>query len=377
MAQAGSSHAAERRAALKELYLRAQGCVRCTELAATREKVVFGAGNADADLMFVGEAPGANEDRLGLPFVGQAGKLLDKLLGEIGLERGDVFIANALKCRPPGNRDPLPEEISNCRDYLFEQVELIEPRVVCSLGNFSTKLLRNDPAGITRVHGQPEVITIGRRAVRLYPIYHPAAALYTPAHARDPARGLRTAARAARAAAAPAARRRRSRARGGSRRRRSRARSRARGHVPPGRARADPARRPAGAFLRAQGGLGRRLSRVPGVSSRSRRARHLLASLLLGGTLALPAAAAAQTGSTTTPGAGNSPTLSQQPPVSLGGSKSKPKATTPAPKRSTTATAPARLPNTGYDVVQVGLLGLVLVLLGIGLRLRTRDVRWR
>jgi DNA polymerase len=142
--------------------------------------VVFGAGNADAELMFIGEAPGANEDLKGLPFVGQAGKLLERLLEEIGLSRGDVFIANVLKCRPPGNRDPLPAEIDNCQEYLFEQVALVAPRVICSLGNFSTKLLRRDPAGITRVHGQAEVITLGRRAVRLYPIFHPAAALYTP-----------------------------------------------------------------------------------------------------------------------------------------------------------------------------------------------------
>jgi DNA polymerase len=170
----------ERREALKAVYEQARTCVRCSELAATRQTVVFGAGNADADLMFVGEAPGANEDKQGLPFVGQAGKLLDKLLGEIGLERGDVFIANVLRCRPPGNRDPRPEEIENCQEYLLRTVELIEPRVICTLGNFSTKLLRGDPAGITRVHGQPEVRPIGRCAVRLYPIYHPAAALYTP-----------------------------------------------------------------------------------------------------------------------------------------------------------------------------------------------------
>jgi uracil-DNA glycosylase len=172
--------AAERREALKLVFEQARGCVRCPELASTRKTVVFGAGNADADLMFVGEAPGASEDEQGLPFVGRAGKLLEKLLGEIGMARADVFIANVLKCRPPGNRDPLPAEIDNCRDYLYRQVELIQPRVICSLGNFSTKLLREDPTGITRVHGQPEVLTLGRRAVRLYPIYHPAAALYTP-----------------------------------------------------------------------------------------------------------------------------------------------------------------------------------------------------
>jgi DNA polymerase len=143
--------------------------------------VVFGAGNADADLMFVGEAPGANEDKQGLPFVGQAGKLLDTLLGEIGLARGEVWICNVLKCRPPGNRDPLPGEIDACQDYLFRQLELIEPRVVCTLGNFATKLLRNDPAtGITRLHGRDEIRQIGPRSVRLYPLYHPAAALYTP-----------------------------------------------------------------------------------------------------------------------------------------------------------------------------------------------------
>jgi uracil-DNA glycosylase len=172
--------AAERREELKAVWRQAQGCTNCPQLAATRQTVVFGSGNADADLMFVGEAPGVNEDKQGLPFVGQAGRLLDTLLEEIGLTRGDVFIANVLKCRPPGNRDPLPQEIDACQDYLFRQLELIEPRVVCTLGNFSTKLLRGDPTGITRLHGRDEVRRIGPRRVRLYPIYHPAAALYTP-----------------------------------------------------------------------------------------------------------------------------------------------------------------------------------------------------
>ena len=172
--------AAERREELKAVWRQAQTCTKCPQLAAARQTVVFGSGNADADLMFIGEAPGANEDKQGLPFVGQAGRLLDTLLSEIGLERADVFIANVLKCRPPGNRDPLPQEIDACQDYLFRQIELIEPRVICTLGNFSTKLLRADPTGITRLHGREEVRQIGPRRVRLYPIYHPAAALYTP-----------------------------------------------------------------------------------------------------------------------------------------------------------------------------------------------------
>jgi uracil-DNA glycosylase len=172
--------AADRREALKAVYEQARGCEKCPQLAATRTTVVFGAGNADADLMFVGEAPGANEDKQGLPFVGSAGKLLEKLLGEIGLGRADVFIANVLKCRPPGNRDPHPTEIEACQDYLWRQIDLIQPLVLCTLGNFSTKLLRGDSTGITRLHGSAEVRVIGPRAVRLYPIYHPAAALYTP-----------------------------------------------------------------------------------------------------------------------------------------------------------------------------------------------------
>jgi uracil-DNA glycosylase len=175
------SSAAERREELKAVWQQASTCTRCPQLAATRNTVVFGSGHADADLMFVGEAPGANEDQQGLPFVGQAGRLLDTLLGEIGLTRGDVFVVNVLKCRPPGNRDPLPQEIDSCQDYLFRQLELIEPKVVCTLGNFATKLLRGDTTGITRLHGRDELRQIGPRVVRLYPLFHPAAALYTPA----------------------------------------------------------------------------------------------------------------------------------------------------------------------------------------------------
>jgi len=156
-----------------------RSCERCA-LAATRTQVVVGSGDPDADLMFVGEAPGFHEDRQGVPFVGQAGGLLERLLAEIGLSRDRVYIANVLKCRPPGNRDPLPDEIESCRGYLFDQVELIRPRVVCTLGNFATKLLTGSPLGITRVRGTPQTCRLGEVEVQLYPIYHPAAALYTP-----------------------------------------------------------------------------------------------------------------------------------------------------------------------------------------------------
>jgi uracil-DNA glycosylase len=155
-------------------------CTRC-RLAQGRTQVVFGAGNSRADLLFVGEAPGFHEDKQGLPFVGQAGKLLEKLLAGIGMTRQDVYIANVLKCRPPGNRDPQPDEIEACESHLFRQIELIEPTVVATLGNFATKLLSGRPLGITRVHGQEQETTIGSRTVLLYPLYHPAAALYTPA----------------------------------------------------------------------------------------------------------------------------------------------------------------------------------------------------
>ena len=154
-------------------------CTRC-RLAEGRTQVVFGNGDPNADLMFVGEAPGFHEDKQGFPFVGQAGKLLDQLLGGIGLSREDVYVANVLKCRPPGNRDPMQDEIEACESHLFRQVELIEPKVVATLGNFSTKLLSGKPLGITRVHGQVQQVTLGGRSVLLFPLYHPAAALYTP-----------------------------------------------------------------------------------------------------------------------------------------------------------------------------------------------------
>ncbi|UJA20414.1 uracil-DNA glycosylase [Thermoleophilia bacterium SCSIO 60948] len=171
-----SAPAAERREELVSVFHEASVCTRC-ELSETRTKVVFGSGNADADLMFVGEGPGKSEDEQGLPFVGRAGQLLGQLLGEIGLSRDEVFIANVVKCRPPGNRDPMPGEIEACRPYLLEQVRLIEPKVIATLGNFSTKLLTGSPTGITKVRGRPQAKRIGVRDVYLFPILHPAAAL--------------------------------------------------------------------------------------------------------------------------------------------------------------------------------------------------------
>ena len=172
--------AAERREELVALYKEARACTRCP-LHDSRTQVVFGNGNADADLMFVGEAPGFHEDQSGLPFVGRAGQLLDELLGEIGLERKDVFVANVLKSRPPGNRDPQPDEIEACKPYLWKQVELIEPKVIGTLGNFATKLLTRSNRGISQVHGKPQPAELGGRTVTLYPLFHPAAGLRTPA----------------------------------------------------------------------------------------------------------------------------------------------------------------------------------------------------
>ncbi len=172
-------NAEKRRQALVEVYKEASTCVQCA-LSEGRQNVVFGAGDADADLMFVGEAPGAQEDIQGLPFVGRAGQLLNQLLAGIGLSRDDVFIANVLKCRPPGNRDPEPVEIETCTPYLLRQVQLIEPKVIATLGNFATKFVTRSPQGITRVRGTPQVHDIGGRTLFVFPLLHPAAALRTP-----------------------------------------------------------------------------------------------------------------------------------------------------------------------------------------------------
>ncbi len=157
---------------LDELRVEALACTAC-RLSEGRTQVVFGDGDPEADVVFVGEAPGQHEDEQGVPFVGRSGQLLDRLLGEIGLDRSDVYIANVVKCRPPGNRDPRPDEIEACKGYLSEQLRLIDPRVVVTLGNFSSKLLLKTETGITRVRGTAYEWW-GRRLV---PTFHPAAAL--------------------------------------------------------------------------------------------------------------------------------------------------------------------------------------------------------
>jgi uracil-DNA glycosylase family 4 len=166
-------------AELEELKQQLESCGRC-HLAESRTRLVFGEGDPFADLMFVGEAPGYHEDKQGRPFVGAAGKLLEELLASIGLQRQQVYITNVLKSRPPNNRDPQPEEVEACKPFLFTQIGLIQPKVICSLGNFATKLLSGQPTGITRVHGHPQVREVGGHRFYLYPIFHPAAALYTP-----------------------------------------------------------------------------------------------------------------------------------------------------------------------------------------------------
>jgi len=148
-------------------------CQRC-ELAASRTTLVFGAGNPEADIVLVGEAPGAREDARGIPFVGAAGKLLDAMLERIRLSREDIYIANVLKCRPPGNRDPRPEEIETCIPFLWDQLDAIRPRVVGTLGNFAARVLLQTREGVTRLRGR----TFDVRGWTVVPMYHPAAALH-------------------------------------------------------------------------------------------------------------------------------------------------------------------------------------------------------
>jgi uracil-DNA glycosylase family 4 len=158
---------------LRELRDEIGDCHRCA-LGDTRTTLVFGVGRPDAEVLFIGEAPGKNEDLKGEPFVGAAGKLLDELLGSAGLSRSDVYIANILKCRPPQNRDPEADEIRRCTPFLEEQIRLIDPKVIVTLGKFATQFVLETTVGITQLRGRRH--EVGGRAV--LPIFHPAAALY-------------------------------------------------------------------------------------------------------------------------------------------------------------------------------------------------------
>lgn len=173
-------------ATLHDVAAQAAGCTRC-RLSAGRTQVVFGSGSPDAELMFIGEGPGYHEDKQGVPFVGAAGQLLDRLLGEIGLSRPEVYVCNVVKCRPPGNRDPLPDEIETCKPYLVQQISLVDPRVIVTLGNFATRFILGRPVAISRVRGQRQVVD-GRLVI---PTFHPAAVLHGGGDASAPMRALR------------------------------------------------------------------------------------------------------------------------------------------------------------------------------------------
>jgi uracil-DNA glycosylase family 4 len=176
--QTGAGTAAE---ALRALEESVRDCRRCG-LCEGRTQVVFGVGDPGAELMFVGEGPGFHEDKQGEPFVGAAGKLLTELLGQIGLARGDVYIANVVKCRPPDNRDPAPDEIEACGPHLLDQIGIIRPRIICTLGRFATKLLAETDLSMTAVHGKAKQRKMAGVDVIVFPVFHPAAALYTPSN---------------------------------------------------------------------------------------------------------------------------------------------------------------------------------------------------
>ena len=172
---------ADAAAALRLAEESARECHRCG-LRDGCTQVVFGVGSPEAKLMFVGEAPGFHEDRQGEPFVGQAGKLLNTLLGQIGLTRADVYIANVVKCRPPENRDPAPEEIETCSPHLMQQIAVIRPAVICTLGRFAAKLLTGTELSMTSIHGKAKPMNLAGVDLVAFPVFHPAAALYAPAN---------------------------------------------------------------------------------------------------------------------------------------------------------------------------------------------------
>jgi DNA polymerase len=159
---------------LPELNQSLHNCQRCKLARLGRSQVVFGVGNPHARIMFVGEAPGFYEDKQGEPFVGAAGKLLNELLQSAGLSRSEIYIANVIKCRPPNNRDPESDEVETCKPFLLQQIEIIQPRLVCTLGNWATRTLLEKNVGITKVRGQ----AIRRDKFVMFPLLHPAAALH-------------------------------------------------------------------------------------------------------------------------------------------------------------------------------------------------------
>ncbi|RJP35265.1 MAG: uracil-DNA glycosylase [Actinobacteria bacterium] len=162
-------------ASIGELFEAIKDCRRC-RLGETRTNLVLGTGDENAEIMFVGEAPGFHEDKQGIPFVGPAGQFLDQLLASIGLQRSQVYIANTLKCRPPDNRDPQPQELETCTPYLFKQIDIIKPRIICTLGNHATKTLLSTTTGITQLRGK----LIRKGGLAYVPLFHPAAALHKP-----------------------------------------------------------------------------------------------------------------------------------------------------------------------------------------------------
>jgi len=159
---------------LQDLQQTLHDCQRCKLATLGRTQVVFGVGNPNASIMFVGEGPGFHEDRQGEPFVGAAGKVLNELLDSAGLSRNEIYIANVIKCRPPNNRDPEPDEVETCKPFLLKQIELIQPKLVCSLGNWATQTLLEKKIGISKVRGQ----VIRLSTFVLFPLFHPAAALH-------------------------------------------------------------------------------------------------------------------------------------------------------------------------------------------------------
>jgi uracil-DNA glycosylase family 4 len=156
-------------------------CTRCKLHTLGRTQIVFGVGNPDADLMFVGEAPGADEDIQGIPFVGKAGQLLTKMIEAMGFKRDDIYIANVLKCRPPGNRNPEPDEIATCEPFLFQQLASVEPKVVIALGAFAARTLLKTDAPISRLRGR----VFDYRGAKLIPTFHPSYLLRSPANKRE------------------------------------------------------------------------------------------------------------------------------------------------------------------------------------------------